>query len=546
MIRNVLLIALGILFSASATAKNFYMITQSVTKNHLKFKQTSNNTWLMWVPATYPCPNAGGNAYTGFKFIVSDDEGYLYMPATQGSTEVNGEDLYKTGTLQKASSKRETWWGWWSNSSYLEVKKDVPEAERKNPYNGMTAKDLVMDGCLQFTIKLQPDGNLTYHAALDRTRRVAYAASNCTEGSDNGTYFEAKHTTFLFANRQADGTFSPYYQGKIVFENIPSENNNNIKHNGFYFYTPIGENGEPNGWDKAERWWKQVGNSLGTRGISPDGEDLFQNGGNYEAKFTGSYNLSTTFYYGKYNQGRTEKMEYDHPLVGSIRTYCNETQNMMNRYNVRSFIVTGYMENNDEDKVAFELKEIPYIPAKVGVVLYTEDANVDTLAPKKEWTGQTSDNIERDYDKNYLVPTFEDTPVSTYSYDNGKKYINFFLSKLFTTVDYKNNEGGRYTGKEDFWGFFSVLGTSTSHANRAYLQYPSENVKELTHWVEASTGAKGARLFFEDNSSTTGIKKIEDNKPNANDDAYYTLDGRKVEKPSHGIFVHNGKKYLFK
>ena len=200
------------------------MITPSVKNNHLKFKQTDDHTWLMYIPATYPCPAAGNDLYTGFKFMVGDEGGYLYTPTTAGSTMIN--DVNCSGTLEKSSSKRPTWWNW--DGNYLEVKKDVADADKKNPYHGMTSSDLLMDGCLEFTITLEDNGNLSYYAVLNPDKRVSYAACNTTEGSDNGTYYEAKHTNLLFADRNSDGTFSPYYQGKIGMEKLPSENYDNI------------------------------------------------------------------------------------------------------------------------------------------------------------------------------------------------------------------------------------------------------------------------------------------------------------------------------
>ena len=552
----VIVLMVGLLTSISVYAKDFYMITQSVTKNHLKFKQTSDDTWLMYVPATYPCPNAGQNAYTGFQFIVGDDEGYLYTPQSKGQM-VNGEDGSNSGTLTKSTSKRDTWWNWWSFSgNCLEVKKNVPQSEQKNPYNGMTAKDLVMDGCLELTIKQNDDGSLTYKAKLNDQKRVAYAACNCTEGSDNGSYYAAKYTTFLFADKQNDGTFSPYYKGKLVFEDVPAENNNQTTHKGFYFYTPISENGEPNGWDAAERWWKQVSNGLGTRGINTDDNNLYQNGGNYSLPYIGSYNISTTFYYGKYSQGILDKKPadcYDQPLVGSIRTYCNKDHDMQNRYHVHSYIAVGYknVSPGGHDQDAFILREIPYIPKGVGVLLYTNDATVDTLAPRKDmiYTGKES------YDPNtanYLVPTFVETTVHTYDYEGGKKYINFFLDQLHYTKTWKNGtyyhdqkvEEGKTV--DDYWGFFSAIDGEKSYPGRAYLHFPADDGDELVRWIDedGQTGAKCA-IGFDDNH-TTGITQVTTHTKLQNDDAYYTVDGRRVAKPTHGIFIHNGKTYLYK
>ena len=439
----------------------------------------------------------------------------------------------------KSTSKRSTNVYAPLSDNWLEVKKD-----RANMVN--KAEDIVMDGCLVFEITLGADGNLTYKATLDSNRRVSYAACNTVEGPDNGTYWSAAYTTFLFASKNADGSFSPYYKGKVVVDKIPSENNDQIKHNGLYFYTPIAETQQNKYEGDGNDWWKQVKNDLGTRGISTNGEDLYQNGGNFESPIYGSFNISTTFYYGGNTQGRMEKKvddAYDDPLVGCIRTYCNEEKNMESRYNVKVFLVTGY--NKDRD--AFIVTEIPYIPKGVGVLLYTTDATVDVLKPEKEWTGETISNIEGTYGKNYLVPTFTPTQVSTFSTMNGKKYINFFLAKLFSAKDYEQYKD-KY-GTNNYWGFFSVLNTQTSKANRAYLQYPyDDNFDGFSHFPEKND-ARGAKLtlgLFDDDNITTGIKNVPEKQDSKVDNQYYTLDGRKVEKPAHGLFIHNGKTYLFK
>lgn len=532
-----LILLLCVTATIAVMAKNFFMVTPTVLKNHLKFRQTSVNTWLMYVPATYPC-HAAWNS-TGFKFMVSDEEGYLYTPAS-GSTTVNGDEGSNAGTLVKSSTKRNAWAA--PNGNWLEVKKGEAKMASK-------PDDIVMDGCLVFKITLGADGNLTYQATLDPNNRVAYAACNTVEGSDNGTLFSADHTNFLFASKLPDGTFSPYYQGKIAIANIPSENYDQIKHNGLYFYTQMNEKYKGEGQGNENDWWAQVRNDLGTRGISPDGINLYQNGGNFESPIYGSFAISTTFFWGKNTQGTMEKQlvdAYDDPLVGSIRTYCNQDKNMESRYNVKVFMVTGY----NRDKDAFLIKEIPYIPKGVGVLLYTEDATVDILKPEKEWTGDICDNLEVKYGKNFLVPTFTPTDVSTYSTENGKEYINFFLAKLFSAKDYKENEDYKEKyGKNNYWGFFSVLDTQTSKANRAYLHYPNDsNFDGFSNLPEENPkGAKGAPLPIGDYSDEpTGIHTVNGAQNKTANNSYYTLDGRKVEKPAHGIFVHNGKTYLFK
>ena len=57
--------------------------------------------------------------------------------------------------------------------------------------------------------------------------------------------------------------------------------------------------------------------------------------------------------------------------------------------------------------------------------------------------------------------------------------------------------------------------------------------------------AKGFVLEFED-GETTGIETIEDTKQNTEDGVYYDLQGRRVENPTRGVYIVNGKKVVIK
>jgi hypothetical protein len=46
-------------------------------------------------------------------------------------------------------------------------------------------------------------------------------------------------------------------------------------------------------------------------------------------------------------------------------------------------------------------------------------------------------------------------------------------------------------------------------------------------------------------NNTTGIDQIETNTPSG-DGKWYTLSGALVDKPTHGIYIHNGKKVVIK
>lgn len=73
------------------------------------------------------------------------------------------------------------------------------------------------------------------------------------------------------------------------------------------------------------------------------------------------------------------------------------------------------------------------------------------------------------------------------------------------------------------------------NVHESYMRLPAE-----------AQGAK-LQLTFGDFGETTGIddvKVAEDTQ--ANDDAYYTLEGVKVAQPTHGIYIHKGKKVVVK
>ena len=96
-----------------------------------------------------------------------------------------------------------------------------------------------------------------------------------------------------------------------------------------------------------------------------------------------------------------------------------------------------------------------------------------------------------------------------------------------------------------------------SGANKAYLSLPtSEDLPGGKYGYIDYNGqfigtggetalAKMMLVFDDETSGVTEIKNVEVNKQN-NDNAYYTLQGIKVLKPTKGIFIHNGKKIVIK
>ena len=84
-------------------------------------------------------------------------------------------------------------------------------------------------------------------------------------------------------------------------------------------------------------------------------------------------------------------------------------------------------------------------------------------------------------------------------------------------------------------GFYKVKSNVTNiPGNKAFLV--------LTN---AEAQAKSFVLEFED-GGTTGIETIENSKRSTDDGVYYDLQGRRVENPTRGIYIVNGKKVVIK
>lgn len=84
-------------------------------------------------------------------------------------------------------------------------------------------------------------------------------------------------------------------------------------------------------------------------------------------------------------------------------------------------------------------------------------------------------------------------------------------------------------------GFYKVKSNVTNiPGNKAFLV--------LTN---AEAQAKGFVLEFED-GGTTGIETIESSKNSTEDGVYYDLQGRRVENPTRGVYIVNGKKVVIK
>ena len=129
-------------------------------------------------------------------------------------------------------------------------------------------------------------------------------------------------------------------------------------------------------------------------------------------------------------------------------------------------------------------------------------------------------------------------PVIEYSSDNT---LNLLVGTLEqTTVNSTDGAMSNYkftiTEGDEAPMFYPFEDNTIFSAGKAYLQIP-------TAWLPA-TAQRSLSIRF-DNGTTTDIEEIE-NESVCEQNVYYDLQGRKVENPTKGIYIINGKKVFIK
>ena len=112
----------------------------------------------------------------------------------------------------------------------------------------------------------------------------------------------------------------------------------------------------------------------------------------------------------------------------------------------------------------------------------------------------------------YMLGTVEDTHL-----ENKDGYTLYGLSKS---------------------GLFKKIAAAGNNLTwfKAYLKIPNTDIP---------AGAKSIAFLFEDENNTTGIQEF-NTAAETGKAPYYDLNGIKVEKPQHGIYIHNNKKVVIK
>lgn len=267
-----------------------------------------------------------------------------------------------------------------------------------------------------------------------------------------------------------------------------------------------------------------------------------------------------------------------------IRTYSNNVAMDIIDPRVKVYEAYKYTMPDQVDNIysqgTLELRQLKYIPANMGVVLigtvpapeaenYKDGEKLNFNISKRTdasanedkdyvdvWTKADEYKAKNEKWNNFLVPTVEAVPnLGNAKFDDADNviYRYFGLANFFRTLYYKEHGGDK-----DYIGFFRYTAKGASDANKAYLSLPTR--KDLkggeygyinyngqligTKDEDNESLAKVMIVFDDEMGAVTEIKHVEATKNT--DNAYYTLQGVKVLRPAKGIYIHNGKKIVFK
>ena len=169
---------------------------------------------------------------------------------------------------------------------------------------------------------------------------------------------------------------------------------------------------------------------------------------------------------------------------------------------IKAYIVSAFKPSTGE----VTLKRITDVPANTGIVVkgaagtYTMTAGLGETIVSNMLKGVTTNTVLKKVEGNYT---------------------NYVLAK-----------------KNGNLGFYAVVDGSTLSAGKAYLPLPTASLP---------SGARSIKLVFDD-GGTTGISEASplNDKGEMINDKFYDLQGRRVEKPTRGLYIVNGRKVVIK
>ena len=203
-------------------------------------------------------------------------------------------------------------------------------------------------------------------------------------------------------------------------------------------------------------------------------------------------------------------------------TYCsNNSLDFTEWDQVKAYTATGYNYNSG----TIWLTRVKKVPAGTGILI---------IAPEGSYP-ITKASVASVY-ANMFVGTLEGKTIQTEETIGDVDYINYYLS------------AGKYGV-----GFYKVGSEGIAlSANRSYLPIKKRAAVAGTRGISSDTERYGIREsddviaihLFQGDDATRGIDSFE--KMKVADDAYYNLQGQRVNNPGKGLYIKNGKKVVIK
>ena len=218
-----------------------------------------------------------------------------------------------------------------------------------------------------------------------------------------------------------------------------------------------------------------------------------------------------------------------------------------------------------------------YVPENTGVVLYSKRVNEDyllvlggyfgteTVLPEYPHTGHRyeADRANSDDTRNninMLQGTFDVktlvSPVFPWFGQNhttgkGGSYNDNIQPREYRNFAFNKSEMKWLRLKPciaaDNFAFASIPVERFDNFNESHAQMPGFLEEDLNGAEANSSNYMLINLFEdEEGSAADGIKVVNSVIVNANNNAWYTLQGVRVAQPNKGVYIHNGKKVVIK
>ena len=194
---------------------------------------------------------------------------------------------------------------------------------------------------------------------------------------------------------------------------------------------------------------------------------------------------------------------------------------------VKAYTIEGVEAKNTDGYYFAKVKKLAQqgdvVPAQTAVVLECNSTN-------------PADN--------QLLPTGDEDPEQS-----NNRLCGTFFGEAINGLTVKDGAGNDYNVTNDNIRAFNI-NTADSRNPIGFYKVKSNvtNIpgnKAFLVLTNAEAQAKGFVLEFED-GGTTGIETIENSKYSTEDGVYYDLQGRRVENPTRGVYIVNGKKVVIK